>query len=1326
MTDTLALPHATSCTACLPGMWTAVSTTACQSCDASVNPNAGTRNAQTECRDCSAGAYSFTVANGKQCNVCSAGSITDMLSQEGATQCTACSAGLWSPIASTDCVDCLPGSVTSTLTGAGASSCNVCPAGQFSTDATLACTQCAAGKYVDVAGSDQASDCIDCVVGKYVDVTGSDQATDCIDCIAGTYNDVTGSASASYCISCDPGRFGAGGSTTNQCSGDCDAGKYSLGDTAAGPAGNDCISCDAGKWQSAAGSDQETDCIDCIAGKYVTTVGSIIVTDCIGCLAGKYSTTVGSAIFTDCIDCIAGKYIVAAASDQETDCIDCIAGKYSTMVGSAVVADCIGCTAGKYVVATASDQEADCIDCVAGKYSTMVGSVIVTDCIDCSSGKYGAAAASDRETDCIDCAAGKYATNTGQAADCLSCLVAGAGTAPIAPNATGPTTCDPCVPGEFSIPVQPDNAGFGQICAVCDPGSVTNTLASPGGSTCIPCLPSTYSDQATIGCQSCAAGSVTDTLGRPGAINCTSCDVGWMNGFSTEACYRVMCAPGKWCDTVGVPHDCPGTGTERFSAPNQGVCDMCFEGWYQGSAGTAECLQCIPGQFSQDAATVCELCTPGLWGDPSQWVAGDPDTSYSCEPCVAGALTNTGVQGGAWACTACTPGQFSANPTDEPSPDTQTPPTWAAYNVPQTPDTVNCEVCPVGWATNTLALPGSSNCTTCTVGTDNKLPQAGGLHNPINPCIVCLAGQFTVFMPNNGTNCTLCPLGSETDTAALPGGTTCTVCARGRYSPFASQECRNCPGGWYQPEPSQPTCFECRAECLPSGSPTIQYWDFGSAHICGITNKALAGASAANDFEYVSGMSVLGMFKDAPGDLDIGPFSGGQTGATICARCETGFALEFLTDQGANVMDGVDLPDSVSPHIECPAALVNLTQRNVTARSACDNAVGGNDVCTYTPTRRHVTELCVASARGSCSATDMRNKSDTEAAIACQRTWSSTPGVVCYFSSTTDANGARTVDCLAIDESTCAAAPSGSRECTTAGLCTYTAPVSARNESCVANNASSWLIDRRLSAMQNASGYKCTQCPPGQYSVPNSAECAFSCPPATYTINEVVDTTGDPSANQYPLGLKFDEVGACVPCGHVEADTNDFTLLLDEDENEIGQLEKARFYETPAKIEEEKTGVYEQCCVSPTENGFAQTARGCIECPMMDRCVAGQCAMNSAGEACSMCQGGYFGVGARCVECPQDTLSEVTTYAFMVGGTAALLVVLWHVTQVKGGDEKGDGANADGQDKLEGSMGNTETFEEMDDSGRALSNTAIFSGSRPTHNLPSLLISRSF
>eukprot|EP01046_Picozoa_sp_COSAG06_P038005 COSAG06_NODE_4346_length_4350_cov_12.286756_2_plen_171_part_00 len=37
--------------------------------------------------------------------------------------------------------------------------------------AAPACTGCAVGKYVDIEGSDEASDCIDCVAGKYVDVT---------------------------------------------------------------------------------------------------------------------------------------------------------------------------------------------------------------------------------------------------------------------------------------------------------------------------------------------------------------------------------------------------------------------------------------------------------------------------------------------------------------------------------------------------------------------------------------------------------------------------------------------------------------------------------------------------------------------------------------------------------------------------------------------------------------------------------------------------------------------------------------------------------------------------------------------------------------------------------------------------------------------------------------------------------------------------------------------------------------------------------------------------------------------------------------------------
>ena len=109
-----------------------------------------------------------------------------------------------------------------------------------------------AGKYLDVAGSDDETDCIACVVGKYSTGTGRSAAggADCIDCPAGTYIDITASDELSDCIDC-------GADTYLEVTGSDDV--------------SDCIACpDYSGTLAAAGSDAPADCT-CDAG-YTGTI----------------------------------------------------------------------------------------------------------------------------------------------------------------------------------------------------------------------------------------------------------------------------------------------------------------------------------------------------------------------------------------------------------------------------------------------------------------------------------------------------------------------------------------------------------------------------------------------------------------------------------------------------------------------------------------------------------------------------------------------------------------------------------------------------------------------------------------------------------------------------------------------------------------------------------------------------------------------------------------------------------------------------------------------------------------------------------------------
>ena len=125
----------------------------------------------SDCITCGVGTYS-TVDTG----TCTKGGTADV----EVTNISECDDGGTDFVRS--CITCAAGNVAEVGAGngvvqIGATSCTVCPIGTYNT-----------------ASSD---DCIACVAGKYIDVTGSNAASDCIDCAAGTES-AAGSDSVSY------------------------------------------------------------------------------------------------------------------------------------------------------------------------------------------------------------------------------------------------------------------------------------------------------------------------------------------------------------------------------------------------------------------------------------------------------------------------------------------------------------------------------------------------------------------------------------------------------------------------------------------------------------------------------------------------------------------------------------------------------------------------------------------------------------------------------------------------------------------------------------------------------------------------------------------------------------------------------------------------------------------------------------------------------------------------------------------------------------------------------------------------------------------------
>ena len=444
----------------------------------------GSTSADIQCAGCQTGQFragsSQTAQTCQQWGSCQAGQRVSVVGSTSADiQCVGCQTGQFrSGSSQTEqiCIACDAGRY-----GAGDSTNSQCSGGcdvgKYSSAGIPAgptggdCIRCDAGRYG--AGGSTNNQCSgDCDAGKYSlgNTAAGPAGGDCIACDAGRWQSAAGNDEETDCIRCDAGRYGAGGSIVSQCSGDCDAGKYSLDSTAAGPAGSDCIACDAGRWQSAAGNDQETDCIDCIAGKYVAAAASDQETDCIDCVAGKYSDVTGSDQASDCINCVVGKYVDVAGSDALSDCIDCVAGKYIDVTGSDTAVDCIDCVVGKYIDAAGSDALSDCIDCVVGKYIDVTGNDDESDCIMCSAGKYIATTGGDEESDCILCPENTARLMPGADApvDCIACPVgyaaADTGSSMCEYDLTDDCVGDPCGAGGTCTDV-----GLGFACG-CDDG----------------------------------------------------------------------------------------------------------------------------------------------------------------------------------------------------------------------------------------------------------------------------------------------------------------------------------------------------------------------------------------------------------------------------------------------------------------------------------------------------------------------------------------------------------------------------------------------------------------------------------------------------------------------------------------------------------------------------------------------------------------------------------------------------------------------------------------------------------------------------------------
>eukprot|EP01047_Picozoa_sp_COSAG01_P074844 COSAG01_NODE_12637_length_1707_cov_2.674751_1_plen_481_part_01 len=123
---------------CIAGCFSPNSTSSCKECAAGSVTDTLAQPGGTSCTACIAG--SFSPSPEVACRVCAAGSVTNTLAQPGGTSCTACAAGRFSPNSTVPCTQCIPGKISAS---GGAQACAPCPDGSMSAvNETTFCTRC--------------------------------------------------------------------------------------------------------------------------------------------------------------------------------------------------------------------------------------------------------------------------------------------------------------------------------------------------------------------------------------------------------------------------------------------------------------------------------------------------------------------------------------------------------------------------------------------------------------------------------------------------------------------------------------------------------------------------------------------------------------------------------------------------------------------------------------------------------------------------------------------------------------------------------------------------------------------------------------------------------------------------------------------------------------------------------------------------------------------------------------------------------------------------------------------------------------------------------
>lgn len=381
-------------------------------------------------------------------------------------------------------------------------------------------------------------------------------------------------------------------------------------------------------------------------------------------------------------------------------------------------------------------------------------------------------------------------------------------------NTTGQTRCSACSAGFYQ-------SFWGrQNCTACDAGS----YSIGGNALCLPCSPGTYvnTSQATA-CLACAPGSSASS----GAANCSACNPGTFQpligmGLCTD------CPAGTYSNVSGATF-CAACSPGYVSVFNASVgCQACQPGRFQAGLGGSTCALCNPGTYVADAAAQwCLQCAAGMYANASGAV--------QCTSCNPG--TSQGLCGKA-ACDVCGTGRYAANQGQ-----------------------VQCDLCMSGSATNQT---GQTNCRACSAGTAQ--PDLGA-----SACLLCAHGTFSI---QGAIECQNCPAGKS----STPNQEGCMLCPIGTYNPVEGSACANCAPGTYQTGEGQTTCTACPAGSFSSSPAICQSCAIGTYSPGLATNCSVCNPGSYSEPKQGATACVL----------CTAGYAAGQYGATGCVECIAG------------------------------------------------------------------------------------------------------------------------------------------------------------------------------------------------------------------------------------------------------------------------------------------------------------------------------------------------------------------------------------------------------------------------------------------------------